>query len=221
VSAGWSGGSDRPITLAARTPTGESASGPRAGVLLDRDGTLNELVADPESGLPESPLAAADVRLIAGAAAAASYFAAAGYALVCVSNQPAAAKGKATVHDLKAVHEEVLRLLAEQGVEIELSLLCLHHPAGTSPALSGSCQCRKPAPGMLLQAADELALDLASSWMIGDTDTDIGAGRAAGCKTVLLEHQPSAHKRAGAVDPDVRARDLSDAAAQLLGGRAA
>jgi D-glycero-D-manno-heptose 1,7-bisphosphate phosphatase len=218
VSAGWSGGGRGPIALAGRS--GSALAG-RAAVLLDRDGTLNELAPDPDSGLPESPLSVGGVRLIAGAAAATASFAAAGYALVCVSNQPAAAKGKATVEKLEAVHEAVLRLLAEQGVEIELSLLCLHHPAGTSPALSGSCECRKPAPGMLLQAADALVLDLASSWMIGDTDTDVAAGHAAGCKTVLLEHRPSAHKRAGAGDPDVRARDLSDAAAQLLGGSTA
>jgi D-glycero-D-manno-heptose 1,7-bisphosphate phosphatase len=221
VSTGWSGGGREPIALAARSPAADSTRARRAAVLLDRDGTLNELVADPDSGLPESPLSVGGVRLIAGAAAAAGRFAAAGYALVCISNQPAAAKGKATVEELETVHEEVLRLLARQGVEIELSLLCLHRPGGTIAALSGSCECRKPAPGMLLQAADALALDLASSWMIGDTDTDIAAGHAAGCKTVLLEHQPSAHKRAGAADPDVRARDLSDAAAQLLGGGAA
>jgi D-glycero-D-manno-heptose 1,7-bisphosphate phosphatase len=223
VNAGWTGGGREPIALAGRSSSAAAGTGRarRAAVLLDRDGTLNELTADPDSGRPESPLAVGDVRLIEGAADAAARLAAAEYALVCVSNQPAAAKNKATVGQLQAVHEQVLRLLARRGVEIELSLLCLHHPEGSVAALSGACECRKPAPGMLLQAAAALDLDLAASWMIGDTDTDVGAGHAAGCQTVLLDHLPSAHKRAGKADPDERARDLADAAKRLLGSGAA
>jgi D-glycero-D-manno-heptose 1,7-bisphosphate phosphatase len=219
VSYRWSGGDGRePIALAVFA---EPARAGRAAIFLDRDGTLNELVPDPDSGLPESPLSTRAVRLITGAPAAAARLAAAGYALVCVSNQPSAAKGKTTVEELKAVHLRVLDLLAGQGVEIELSLLCLHHPKGSIAALSGGCECRKPAPGMLLQAAGALALDVGASWMIGDTDTDVAAGHAAGASAVLLEHGPSAHKRLGQSNPDLRAADLSDATAQLLDRAAA
>jgi D-glycero-D-manno-heptose 1,7-bisphosphate phosphatase len=187
----------------------------RPAAFLDRDGTLNELVPD-DSGLPESPLRAADVRLIDGAAVAARQLAQAGFALVCVSNQPAAAKGKVSLERLLAVHERVLELLREEGVQLDASRLCLHHPQGVVPELTGGCGCRKPAPGMLLDAAEELGLDLASSWMFGDTASDVLAGHAAGCRAVLIEHPGSAHKRAEEASPDLLASNLADGVAQLL-----
>ena len=203
------------------TPDGRGEQAPgRPAAFLDRDGTLNQAVPDPDSGMPESPLSVDDVRLLPGAAAAAGKLADAGYALVCVSNQPAAAKGKVAVDQLLAVHERALTLLAEQGIQVEISLLCLHHPDGVLGELSRPCACRKPAPGMLLDAAAELELDLGSSWMLGDTDTDIAAGRAAGCRTVLIEYPPSAHKRSGTSTQELLATDIGDAAAQLLGQRA-
>jgi D-glycero-D-manno-heptose 1,7-bisphosphate phosphatase len=191
----------------------------RPAAFLDRDGTLNEFVPDPGSGLPESPLRAADVRLIEGAGAAARQLAQAGFALVCVSNQPAAAKAKVSLEQLLAVHERVLELLREEGVQLDAFRLCLHHPQGVVPELSRPCRCRKPAPGMLLDAAEELGLDLASSWMLGDTDSDVVAAHAAGCRAVLIEHPGSAHKRADDATPDLVASDLADGVAQLLDQR--
>lgn len=182
---------------------------------LDRDGVLNELVADPVSGAPESPLRVEDVRLIDGAAEAARELAEAGLALVCVSNQPAAAKGGLTVEQLYAIHARVIELLVRADVRLRASRLCLHHPEGVVPELAGPCGCRKPAPGMLLEAASTLDLDLSASWMIGDTDTDIAAGVAAGCRTVLIEHPGSARKRTGQASPDLLAADLADAVALL------
>lgn len=187
-----------------------------AAVFLDRDGVLDAAVPDPVSGQPESPLQVADVRLLPGAAAAARLLADAGYALICVSNQPAAAKGKATIEQLLAVHEQVLALLAGDGAILDASRLCPHHPEGVVAELSGPCSCRKPAPGMLTDAAAALALDLGASWMIGDTDADIGAGLAAGCKTVLLDYPGSAHKRTGDAGEDMLAADLAQAASLLL-----
>lgn len=188
----------------------------RPAAFLDRDGTLNEGAPDPVSGLYESPLSVEQVRLLPGAAAAAHRLIDAGYALVCVSNQPAAAKGKATVERLREVHERVLELLAREGVQIDAWRLCLHHPDAITAELRGPCDCRKPAPGMLLDAAAALALELGSSWMIGDTDADVLAGRAAGCATVLIEYPGSAHKRSGAVHANVSARDIAAAVSQLL-----
>jgi D-glycero-D-manno-heptose 1,7-bisphosphate phosphatase len=187
-----------------------------AAVFLDRDGVLDAAVPDPVSGWPESPLHVADVRLLPGAAAAARQLADAGFALVCVSNQPAAAKGKATVEQLLAVHERVLELLARDGASLDASRLCPHHPEGVVAELSGPCPCRKPAPGMLTDAAAALALDLGASWMIGDTDADIAAGRAAGCRTALLDYPGSAHKRTGDAAQDMLAADLAQAVALLL-----
>jgi len=188
----------------------------RPAAFLDRDGVLNEGVTDPVSGELESPLQVGDVRLLPGAAEAAGQLASAGYALVCVSNQPAAAKGKVTPEGLRAVHERVVELLAREGVELAASYLCPHHPEAVVPELSGPCDCRKPAPGMLLDAAEALALDLNASWMLGDTDSDVRAGQAAGCRTVLIAYAGSAHKRLGSASPDLLASSLPDGVAQLL-----
>lgn len=189
---------------------------PRRAVFLDRDGVLNGLVPDPISGAPESPLDVADVRLEAGAAEAARTLARAGYLLICVSNQPAAAKGKVPVERIHAVHARVLELLRIEGVELAASRLCLHHPQGVLPELSGPCTCRKPAPGMLLDAACALGVDRSASWMVGDTDADVDAGRAAGSRTLLIEHAGSRHKRHSGQAPDSRASDLAHGAALIL-----
>jgi D-glycero-D-manno-heptose 1,7-bisphosphate phosphatase len=191
----------------------------RSAVFLDRDGVLNELVADPVSGVPESPLRVEEVRLIAGAAAAAARLAHAGYVLVCVSNQPAAAKGRVSLAQLLAVHERVTDLLASEGVTFAASRLCLHHEQAIVAQLAGPCACRKPAPGMLLDAAGALGIDLAGSWMVGDTDTDIEAGRAAGCRTLLLGNPASAHKRLQVIKPDLIARSLADGCQMMIGDR--
>ena len=189
----------------------------RPAVFLDRDGVLNEIVPN-GLGVAESPLQPGDVRLIDGAAAGVRELARAGYALACVSNQPAAAKGEVSVEQLRMVHRRVIELLAWEGATLDASRLCLHHPDGVVAELTGSCACRKPAPGMLLDAALELSVNLSSSWMVGDTDADVLAGRAAGCGTVLIEHPGSAHKRSRGTRPDLLAANLADATSRLLAG---
>jgi D-glycero-D-manno-heptose 1,7-bisphosphate phosphatase len=185
-------------------------------VFVDRDGVINELVPDPVSGLPESPLSVPDVVLIGGAAGALAQLLAAGFALIGVSNQPAAAKGTVTQHQLVEVHARVIQLLSAACVTFDAFGLCLHHPQGVVPELTGTCTCRKPAPGMLLAAAATLGIDLASSWMVGDTDDDIAAGRAAGCRTILVEHRGTAHKRLGDASPTATVPDLAVAARLIL-----
>lgn len=191
-------------------------SAARPAVFLDRDGVLNELVVDPRDGRGESPLRVSDVRLTAGAASAAKALRGAGFVLVCVTNQPGAAKGQAPVATLLAIQRRVAELLARQGAQLDAWRMCMHHPDGVVAELSGRCACRKPAPGMLLDAARELGLDLTRSWIIGDTDADVAAGKAAGCRTALVENPASAHKRPRGEDWDVRAGDVQDAVAQLL-----
>ncbi len=209
-----------PLALGPTTELRAKGAERRPAALLDRDGVLNAGVPDPDSGLLESPLRVADVRLLPGAAAALRDLAGAGYALVCISNQPAAAKGKISVAELLAVHRRVLELLAHEGVALNASRLCPHHPDGVVQELSVRCDCRKPAPGMLCSAATDIALDLPRSWMIGDTDADVQAGRAAGCRTMLIEYPGSAHKRTGDIGPDILAEDLAGAVKQLPGARA-
>ena len=188
----------------------------RTAIFLDRDGTLNELVPDPETGNPESPLLVRDVDLIPGAASAARSLIDAGWCLVGATNQPAAAKGTVTLGELAAIQARVAQLLSVAGVDFLDFRMCTHHPNGVVHELSGACECRKPKPGLIIQSASEYDVDLSASWMIGDTDADVIAGQTAGCRTILLENPASAHKRTGAVSPTATLADLEAAASWIL-----
>jgi len=189
----------------------------RSAVFLDRDGVLNALVPDPITGRPESPLRTQDVHLLRGVVEAIKALRSVGFVIACVSNQPAAAKGLVSEKDLREVHAVVLAELEEAGAKIDASRICLHHPDGRVPELKGPCDCRKPAPGMLHSIATEMTIDLSRSWVVGDTDADLLAGRAAGCSTILIEHPSSEHKRFGTTVPDGKAPDLLTAAAMIVG----
>lgn len=186
----------------------------QAAVFLDRDGVLNDPVPDPVDGRPESPLRPEDVALAPGAAEGLSMLMDTGLPLIVVSNQPAAAKGKVGDEALQAVHARVVALLAAEGLEIADWRYCLHHPDALDPARR-RCACRKPRPGLLEAAAVDHGLDLGASWMIGDTDADVGAGRAVGATTVLVEHPSTAHRRSPGLVADAVVPDLAGAAAWL------
>ena len=180
----------------------------RPAIFLDRDGVLNEPVWRGEDGLHESPLSPEDVELVPRAAEAIRLAQDAGWALVIVSNQPAAAKGTVPLEQLRSVHAEVLRQLAAEGARLDGVYVCWHHPDGSVPELTASCECRKPRPGLLLTAASELGLDLASSWLVGDTDADVGAARNADLAGIALVRNPRSAHRRGSVSEDA---DLSTA----------
>ena len=183
------------------------------GVFLDRDGVLNDVVVDGASGLPESPYRPEDVHLLAGAAEAVQLVVGSGAVVAVVSNQPAAAKGTHSLAELEAVHAEVARQLAAASAPVAVWRYCVHHPEGTDPELGRACDCRKPASGMILEAAEILGVDdLSASWVVGDSDVDIEAGRAAGCRTVLVETAATAHRRGRGVIADHNAAGVLDAA---------
>jgi D-glycero-D-manno-heptose 1,7-bisphosphate phosphatase len=177
---------------------------------------LNDLVPDPKTGRPESPLDPEDVALLSGVGDAIGRLREAGYVIVGVSNQPAAAKGVVSLDQLEAVQARVVELLALDGATLDAMQICFHHPSGVDPTLAIRCRCRKPEPGMLFDAAEDLTLDLHESWLVGDTDSDIAAATAAGTRAVLIEHPGSAHKRGGKVVPAAVASDLSRAAGVIL-----
>jgi D-glycero-D-manno-heptose 1,7-bisphosphate phosphatase len=106
-------------------------------------------------------------------------------ALVVVSNQRGLTQGEVTEDLLRATEAALQRELAPYGVRIEGFYYCPHQ-------VEANCECRKPKPGLLLRAAEQLGLDLSASWMIGDSETDVEAGRAAGCQTLLLGDQDGA-----------------------------
>ena len=153
----------------------------RAAVFLDRDGTLVEEVPylhDPGR-----------VMLLPGAAALGG-LAAAGYALVVVTNQAGVARGLYDEAAVVAVHRRLAELLAGVGVRLDAVLHCPHHPEGTVPGYARACRCRKPGPGMLEAAAGRLGLDLAASWLIGNHPADVGAAQAAGVPAAVRDHRP-------------------------------
>lgn len=185
-------------------------------IFLDRDGIINVLFVDPLTGQQESPLKVEDVRLKEGASRDILRLREAGYLLVGVTNQPSAAKGRITLELQDAIHTRVLALLAEDGVVLDTWKICPHHPDGTVKDLTIICTCRKPKPGMLLDAAKELGIDLASSWMIGDSDSDAVAGRAAGTRTVLIGAHDS-HKRLHTMPATFNCASLKEAVETILG----
>lgn len=178
-------------------------------VFLDRDGIINELCVDPESGKLESPLTLEDVKLIEGVSHGILRLREAGYLIAGVTNQPSAAKGRITLALQEEIHQRILELLSQSGVIFDAWRICLHHPDGALKELTGDCPCRKPKPGMILDIAAQLGIDLPSSWMIGDSDSDVEAGISAGTRTVLIEAGDT-HKRSNVafstlVCPDLKA----------------
>ena len=150
------------------------AGAERRGIFLDRDGTLIH-----DMGYPRD---AQQVQLLPGAVAALARLRDEGWLLVLISNQSGIGRGLVTAEEAEQVHSQVIASLAAQGIELTGAYYCPHAP-------EEKCQCRKPAPGMLRQAAKELHIDLGSSFMIGDKPSDIEAGKRAGCRTILFGYR--------------------------------
>jgi histidinol-phosphate phosphatase family protein len=126
--------------------------------------------------------------LLPGVAEGLRRLACSGYQLVVISNQPGVALGRFGESALANVHQRLQELFAACGVALSAFYYCPHHPQGQVAAYASTCRCRKPQPGLLLQAARALDIDLARSWMIGDILDDVEAGRRAGCRTVLINN---------------------------------
>lgn len=149
----------------------------RPAVFLDRDGTLIEHV--------HHLVNAADVRLIPGAAEALCRLHDAGYTCIIVTNQSVVGRGMLTHEGLRRVHDRMSQLLAACGAAVDGLYYCPEVPCGDDPMQSGHPD-RKPAPGMLLRAAKEHDVNLAASWMVGDSVSDLAAGSNAGCRGSIL-----------------------------------
>lgn len=151
-------------------------------IFLDRDGTINKYV-----GFLRSP---SELELIDGVAEAIYKINESSYLAIVITNQPVIARGEVTVDELNLIHQKMETLLGVKGSYIDALYYCPHHPDkgfdGEIAELKFNCDCRKPKPGMLIKAAQEFNIDLKNSWMIGDGTNDIGAGKAAGCKTALI-----------------------------------
>lgn len=152
-------------------------------VFLDRDGTINVY-----KGLISR---VQDLELIPNIADTIRKINESGYLAIVVTNQPVIARGDCTVEELERIHEKLETLLGQEGAYIDDIFYCPHHPdkgfAGERPEYKIACGCRKPRPGMLLQAAEKYNIDLAQSYMVGDDERDMEAGRQAGCKVYHTE----------------------------------
>ena len=155
-------------------------------VFLDRDGVVNELIYYPEHGIIDSPFTVEQFRLLLGVSEAINRFHEMGYKVVLVSNQPGIAKGHMSKETFAKIAGKMRADLAKSGAFLDAEYYCFHHPEAKIEKLRVDCECRKPRPGLLLQAARDMNLDLSQSWMIGDGLTDIQAGKDAGVKTILL-----------------------------------
>ncbi len=163
-------------------------------IFLDRDGTINKYVKFMKN--------INDFELLPGVAEAIKKINASGYLCVVVTNQPVIARGEVTFDELEMIHNKMETLLGYEGAYVDAIYYCPHHPdkgfAGEVEELKIDCNCRKPKPGMLLQAAKDFNIDLSESWMVGDSESDIVAGKAAGCRTAWIQ----SNKTKGNVDND-------------------
>lgn len=151
-------------------------------VFLDRDGTINKYVGFLRD--------IDDFELEEGAAQAVKLINGSGSLAIVATNQPVIARGEVTFGELSEIHNKMETLLGQEGAYLDGIYFCPHHPhkgyEGEIPELKFDCDCRKPKAGMLLKAAEELNIDLSRSWMVGDGENDILAGKAAGCRTALI-----------------------------------
>jgi D-glycero-D-manno-heptose 1,7-bisphosphate phosphatase len=155
-------------------------------VFLDRDGVINELIYHQEAGVIDSPFTVDQMTLLPFAGQAIRLLNEAGLKVVVISNQPGVAKDNFSPETLQEINEKMRQELAEQGAVLDGLYCCLHHPDAKEATYAITCQCRKPKPGMVFQAAQELGISPDRSYMVGDNLTDIKAGQAAGCRTILL-----------------------------------
>lgn len=179
-------------------------------VFLDRDGVINQLV--PSSEGPDSPRSVEEFRLLPGAAGAIRRLNDLGLPVVLVSNQPGVAKGKYPPQNLDAMTERMKAVLGEESAVLHGIYYCMHHPDAIVADYRMTCDCRKPKSGLLTQAAREMDLILAGSYMVGDQSRDMIAGKSVGCTTVFVDSARVPDKPGEA---DHVCRDLS-AAANLI-----
>lgn len=186
----------------------------RSAVFLDRDGTINREVTHLKS--PDQ------IELLSGTAAAIRRLNRNGTLAVVVTNQPVVARGDVSLEGLGRIHARLESQLGAEGAFLDGIYYCPHHPdkgfSGEIPELKGHCNCRKPEPGLIDKACRVLGIGRHDSWMVGDTTSDVEAGRRAGLRTVLLR---SGHAGADAKHtnrPDYIAPDLADAVEWILNG---
>ena len=192
------------------TVKAKNLSNKQKAIFLDRDGTINRYVGFLRD--------INEFELIPGVADAIKSINASGYLAIVVTNQPVIARGEVTYEELDEIHNKMETLLGREGAYIDALYYCPHHPhkgyEGEIPELKFECECRKPKPGMLLKAAEDLNIDLSVSWMVGDGENDILAGKNAGCKTCFIS---SGEENEIKELPDVCGESVKEIVEKILG----
>lgn len=187
----------------------------RKAVFLDRDGVINEEV-DQLSKLE-------DLSIYSFAAKAVKRINKAGYLAILITNQPQIAKGFMIKETLELIHKKLEAELAKEGAKLDAIYYCPHHPEkgfeGERPELKITCQCRKPRAGLFFQARNDFNIDLAKSYVVGDQTQDILAGKRAGSKTVLVQTGYKGKDNKYLVEPDFKARNLTEAVNAIIAKR--
>jgi mannose-1-phosphate guanylyltransferase / phosphomannomutase len=163
----------------------------KPAIFLDRDGTINGIVPNKDTGEPDSPLRPEELKLLPKAAEALRILWSLGYVLIVITNQPSAAKGKTTLGDLYAINDKLRSLLAAEGAGIDDIIMCPHHPVGDparteAKSLISDCNCRKPKPGMILKGIEKYNIDPDASFVVGDSARDIIPAKTLGIRAVFI-----------------------------------
>lgn len=170
-------------------------------VFLDRDGVVSRSIV--RDGLPFAPTQLSEFEILPGVPEACRRLKQAGFLLIVATNQPDVGRGTMKQEIVEAMHAKMRREVPIDRVEV-----CYHPGHGQS-----NCDCRKPKPGLLLRAAQELGIDLARSWMVGDRWRDIDCGHAAGCRTIFIDHGYAENLKQ---PPDFTVKTLAEAAEIIL-----
>jgi len=155
-------------------------------VLLDRDGIINELMYFPEHGTVDSPFIPDQMQLTPFAVSSINRFHEMGFKVFVISNQPGMAKAHFDEAMFDSISRRMRELLKQGNARVDGEYYCFHHPQGSREKYRMTCDCRKPKPGLILRAAKDHEFSLPDTFFIGDGIVDVKAGRAAGCKTILV-----------------------------------
>ena len=171
----------------------------RRAVFLDRDGVINANLE--RDGRPVAPTTLAEFQILPGVVESVRRLKERGYLVIVITNQPDVAEGRTARSTVDAMHDLIRRQLAVDDIKV-----CFHN-------VSAGCACRKPKPGMILEAAAEHGIDLAGSYVVGDRWRDVAAGRAAGCVTFFVDY---GYQQDEPNFPDVVVKSLAEAVALIL-----
>ncbi len=185
-------------------------------IFLDRDGIINSLVYDKDLSIVRAPLSPRELTFTPRLVGILKKIQSKGFKLFVISNQPDIGLGRITKETFQKIQNKIESYFEKNNIAIDGYYYCFHHSYAKIREYKKICDCRKPKPGLLLQAAHEHDIDLSNSWMIGDGVNDVIAGHEAGCKTILIANLLESgylsllEKNLQGVKPDYIVKNIKD-----------